>query len=257
MSEFSKLDRRPMIKVIIIDDETKAQEILELMLERYLPGKFQVVAKCSSVDEGVQQILRKKPDLLFLDIQMPNKNGFAIFDEIKFINFDIVFTTAYEEHAVRAINTDNRVFGYLLKPIHPEDLKKLIIRFEEKRHQESLVRKLDNITENMGNLGILAFNTQEGTEFIQHDEIAYCEAEGNYTTIFKINGTKLLISKNLGIIEEKLPIEQFIRIHHGILVNVKQIMRIDKKEDYVILRNGDKLSGSTRRMKDLKKYFAY
>src|SRR5690606_26759329 len=106
-----------MIKVIIIDDETKAQETLELLLDRYFPGSFEVLAKCSSVDEGVGQIRQKKPDIVFLDIQMPNKNGFAIFDEIKPISFDIVFTTAYEEHAVRAINTDSRVFGYLLKPI--------------------------------------------------------------------------------------------------------------------------------------------
>lgn len=246
-----------MIKVIIIDDEKKAQETLELLLDRYLPGKFEVLAKCSSIDEGVAQILLKKPDLLFLDIQMPNKNGFAIFTEIKRITFDIVFTTAFEEHAVKAINMDNRVFGYLLKPIDGIQLQELLIRFEEKRDQESLARKLDKIAENMGNLGILAFNTQEGTEFIQHDEILYCEADGNYTTIYKTNKTKLLVSKSLGTIEEKLPPEQFIRIHHSFLVNVKQLLRIDKKDDYVVLKSGDKISGSTRRMKDLKKYFAY
>ena len=246
-----------MIKVIIIDDETKAQETLELMLDRYLPGKFEVLAKCGSVDEGLREILVKKPHLIFLDIQMPHKNGFALLDELKQPNLKVVFTTAYQEHAVRAINTDNRVFGYLLKPINPDELIQMVVRYEEKKQQESLGDKLDIIAKNMADLGILAFNTLEGTDFVQYDEINYCQAEGNYTWIHKVNKDKFLISKNLGVIEEKLPREQFIRIHYGTTVNVKQILRIDKKDDYVILKNGLQVSGSTRRMKELKTYLAY
>jgi len=246
-----------MIRVIIIDDESKAQETLELMLDRYLPGKFEVLAKCGSVDEGLREILVKKPHLIFLDIQMPHKNGFALLDELKQAHFKVVFTTAYQEHAVRAINTDNRVLGYLLKPINPDELIQMVVRYEEMRQQESLGDKLDIIAKNMAHLGILAFNTLEGTDFVQYDEINYCEAERNYTWIYKVNKEKLLISKNLKAIEDKLPREQFVRIHHGILVNVKQILRIDKKEDFVVLKNGQKVSGSTRRMKELKTYLAY
>lgn len=90
-----------MIKTIIIDDETKAQDTLELMLDRYLPGKFHVLAKCGSVDEAVREILLKKPQLIFLDIQMPHKNGFALLDELKQANFRVVFTTAYQEQLLR------------------------------------------------------------------------------------------------------------------------------------------------------------
>src|SRR5690606_40800463 len=119
------------------------------------------------VDEGISKILHKKPDILFLDIQMPHKNGFALFDELKQINFDIVFTTAYKEHAVKAINMSNRVFGYLLKPIDSNELRNLLIRYEEKREQESLSRKMDKLAD----LGILAYSTLEEIDFIQHDEI--------------------------------------------------------------------------------------
>lgn len=246
-----------MIKVVIVDDETKAQETLELMLERYLPGKFQVLAKCGSVDEGLREILIQKPHLIFLDIQMPHKNGFALLDELKQADFKVVFTTAYQEHAVRAINTDSRVFGYLLKPVNPDELVQMVVRYEEKRQQESLGDKLDTIAKNMASLGILAFNTSEGTDFVQYDEINYCEASGNYTFIHKVDKNKILVSKNLGAIEEKLPREQFIRIHHGVTVNVKQILKIDKKDDFVFLKNGLQVSGSTRRMKELKTYLAY
>lgn len=246
-----------MIKTIIIDDETKAQDTLELMLDRYLPGKFHVLAKCGSVDEAVREILLKKPQLIFLDIQMPHKNGFALLDELKQANFRVVFTTAYQEHAIRAINTDNRVFGYLLKPVNPDELIQMVVRYEEKKQQESLGDKLDSIVKHMADLGILAFNTLDGTDFVQYDEINYCQAEGNYTWIHKVNEEKFLVSKNLGTIEEKLPREQFIRIHHGTTVNVKQIQKIDKKDDYVILKNGSKVTGSTRRMKELKNYLAY
>jgi len=242
-----------MIKVIIIDDETKAQDTLELLLDRCLPDKFEVLAKCGSVDEGISKILHKKPDILFLDIQMPHKNGFALFDELKQINFDIVFTTAYKEHAVKAINMSNRVFGYLLKPIDSNELRNLLIRYEEKREQESLSRKMDKLAD----LGILAYSTLEEIDFIQHDEIIFCEAGGNYTTIHKTDGTQLMVSKNLKVIEERLPVEQFIRIHNGLLVNIKQVSKIDKKDDYMVLRNGKRLSVSTRKMKDIKKYFAY
>ena len=133
----------------------------------------------------------------------------------------------------------------------------MVLRYEEKKQQESLGDKLDTIAKNMAHLGILAFNTLEGTDFVQYDEINYCQAEGNYTWIHKVNKDKFLISKNLGVIEEKLPREQFIRIHYGTTVNVKQILRIDKKDDYVILKNGLQVSGSTRRMKELKTYLAY
>lgn len=247
-----------MIKVIIIDDEFKAQETLEMLLHRYFKGKFQVLAKCSSVDEGVIQIQKNKPDILFLDIQMPTKNGFALFDEIKPIDFDVVITSAYEEHALKALNIDKRVFRYLLKPINQEDLETMVRRYEEKVEEESwLTDKLEKLAGNMSNLGIHAYGTQEGLDFIHQDDISYCVADGNYTTIFRIDGTKLIVSKNLGTIEETLPPEQFIRIHHGTVVNVKQILRIDKKDDYLILKGGEKISGSSRKMKDFKKYFAY
>ncbi|ERM80718.1 hypothetical protein P872_21300 [Rhodonellum psychrophilum GCM71 = DSM 17998] len=246
-----------MIKVIIIDDEKKAQETLELFLDRYFPRQFKVLAKCSSIDEGVKSIQMERPDILFLDVQMPKKNGFAIFEEVKKIDFDIIFTTAHKEYALQAWNSAGKVFGYLLKPIDISELQNLMNRFFEKQDQGSLIVKLDRMSENMENLGIQAYNTLSGIEFVHFDEILYCEASMSYTTIHKADGSQILVSKNLKVIQEKLPIGQFIRMHHKLLVNVKQILRIDKKEDFVLLKGGIQLSGSSRKMKDLKKYFAY
>lgn len=234
-----------MIKVVIIDDERHAQESLELLLQRYFPGKFDILAKCSSVDEGIKEITKGGPDLVFLDVQMPNKNGFSLFEQMKNIDFEVVFTTAHESYALQAIKCS--AFGYLLKPIDPEELKAVVTRLEDKINTGCVTRKLDLLMNNMDSHGMQVFSTDEGLEFVHNDDILYCKAENNYTHIYCRDQPKLLVSKILKNVHEKLPAKQFHRIHDSIVVNIKYIARYDKKDCYLILKNGEKLSVSIRK----------
>jgi len=234
-----------MIKVIIIDDERHAQESLELLLLRYFPGRFEILAKCSSVDEGVVQINQTKPDLVFLDVQMPLKNGFALFEQLKVVDFEVIFTTAHESYALQAIKFS--AFGYLLKPIDPEELQATIARYEDKIAAGCITKKLDLLMNNMDSHGMQVFSTDEGMEFVHNDDILYCKAENNYTHIYCRDKARLLVSKILKSIHEKLPQKQFHRIHDSIVVNIKYIARYDKKDCYLILKNGEKLSVSVRK----------
>ena len=119
-----------MIKAIIIDDEINAQSLLEKTLDRYFPNKFNIVEKCISVDEGVQAIKKYEPDLVFLDIQMPEKNGFELFKHFEVINFEVIFTTAHDKFGIKAIKRS--ALDYLLKPINHLELAEAVKKFEKK-----------------------------------------------------------------------------------------------------------------------------
>ena len=129
-----------MIKVVIIDDELSAQNVLEKTLLRYFPNKFNIVAKCHSVDSGVIAINNHVPELVFLDIQMPEKSGFELFKQFDLINFEVIFTTAHNRFAVQAIRQS--ALDYILKPINHIDLGDAIKRFEERKRKLSTKDKL-------------------------------------------------------------------------------------------------------------------
>jgi two-component system LytT family response regulator len=131
-----------MIKTVIIDDENSASEFLEKMLQRYFPNKFYVCSLCESIDDAVVAIETYQPDLVFLDIQMPNKNGFELFKEVKEINFEVIFTTAHSEYAIEAIKRS--ALDYLLKPINYIDLLGAVTRFENKSKKESQQKHIKN-----------------------------------------------------------------------------------------------------------------
>uniref|UniRef100_UPI003593FBB7 LytR/AlgR family response regulator transcription factor n=1 Tax=Aquiflexum sp. TaxID=1872584 RepID=UPI003593FBB7 len=184
-----------MFKVIIIDDEVHAQEVVEMLLNKYFPEKFSIEAKCSSVDEGIKRIHKAKPDLVFLDVQMPEKGGFSLFEHFgNQIDFEVIFTTAHEKYALRAIKY--QALDYLLKPIDPIEFEETISKFESKFEEKSVGKKVDELKEKMESLNILSFPTQEGIYFIDHDEILYCQSEQSYTKIFKAEGSNLLVSES-------------------------------------------------------------
>src|SRR5690606_23849355 len=179
-----------MIKAVIIDDEINAQILLEKTLERSFPNKFNIVAKCNSVDMGVMAIKEHEPDLVFLDIQMPEKNGFDLFKYFDVINFEVIFTTAYNQFAIKAIKRS--ALDYLLKPINIVDLSEAVKKFENKTKgsfaQKKLTLLLENLNVNDQNVSKIAFSTVEGFELIHANQILYCKAESNYCCVKKIDG---------------------------------------------------------------------
>lgn len=242
-----------MIKTIIIDDEYNAREFLEKLLNRYFDNKFIVLDKCESIDQAVVSIEKYNPDLIFLDIQMPNKNGFELFKEIKNINFEVIFTTAHSEFAIDAIKCS--ALDYLLKPINFIDLAATIKSFDAKQHKVSNLTKLRVLLENLetGNseFNKVAIPTEHGFEFIKPNSIMYCEADSNYCKLHLLNGKSLIVSKTLKHIEELLPKTIFFRIHKTYLVNLNYAARFNKTNElFVELNNGEKLPVSVRKKEE-------
>lgn len=238
-----------MITTVIIDDEKNAREVLEYLLLRHFPDKFLIVEKCASVGEAVIAINKHNPKLVFLDIQMPSKNGFELFKELDKISFEVVFTTAHSEFAIEAIKQS--ALDYLLKPINYIDLAKLVKRYEEKNHKASLNEKLlfliDNLNSGTSDFNKVALATESGYQLVKTNSILYCQAESNYSTVVCLDGTKIVLAKTLKALEELLPQSIFQRIHRTYLVNLNHINKFSKVNDlYVELVNGEMIPVSTR-----------
>lgn len=242
-----------MIKTIIVDDENNASEFLEKMLQRYFPNKFYVCGLFESVDDAITGIETYQPDLVFLDIQMPNKNGFELFKEIKEINFQVIFTTAHSEFAIDAIKMS--ALDYLLKPINYIDLLGAINRFEIKTKVENQKKQLNVLIENIDSGETahkkIAIATETGFEFVKFNTIIYLEAQSNYTKFYLSNNLTIITSKTLKHFEELLPSDLFFRTHKSYLVNMNFIKRFSKVDELLIeLITGQKLPVSVRKKEE-------
>jgi two-component system LytT family response regulator len=235
---------------VIIDDEHKSRETLKKIIERYFNNQISVVYLAESVKEGVYAINKYNPRLVFLDIEMPEENGFKLFDYFDYFDFDVVFTTAYKQYAIDAIKCS--ALDYLLKPINYIDLKEVIKRLEDKEKkltpQTQIEAFLSNISSGTNEFNKIALPTFEGYELEKVNNIIYCQAEENYTKIYTNRNEVIMVAKTLKSIEELLPDTMFFRIHKSYLVNLNYIKSYNKSQGYkVILENGIKLDVATRR----------
>ena len=228
-----------MIKAIIIDDEQNCVEMLEWLLKTYCPI-VQVVAMCNSGEDGIQAINRHKPDVVFLDIEMPKMNGFAMLEKFDQITFDLVFTTAYNKFAIKAFKYS--ALNYLLKPVDPEDLQNTVKKLEEKKSNIGK-EQLNLLLENMKNLSSpvqrIALSTGDGLIFVNTADIMYCQAESNYTNVKLTTGNKILVAKTLKDIDETLSGKDFFRVHNSYLININQIKKFVRGDGGYILMNDD------------------
>ncbi len=238
-----------MIKAVIIDDEINAQNLLEKILARYFPNKFNIVEKCISVDSGVVAIEKYEPELVFLDIQMPEKSGFKLFKYFNLIKFEVIFTTAYNQFAIKAIKRS--ALDYLVKPIDHLELSAAVKKFEKKNEghfaQKKLSLLLENLNVNDQNVSKIAFPTIEGFELIHTNQILYCKAESNYCSIKKIEGITKTATKTLKYVEEILPTASFKRIHKSYVINLNYVVRYNRANKEIELTNGEKLPVSFRK----------
>lgn len=238
-----------MIKAVIIDDEINAQVLLEKTLDRCFPNKFNIVEKCNSVDSGVLAIKKHEPELVFLDIQMPEKNGFELFQYFDAIKFEVIFITAYNQFAIKAIKRS--ALDYLLKPINSVDLSEAVKKFENKTKgslaQKKLTLLLENLNVNDQQVSKIAFPTVEGFDLIHSNQILYCKAESNYCCIKIIDGHTKIVTKTLKYVEEILPTKPFARIHKSYVINLNYVVRYNKANKEVELTNGEKLPVSFRK----------
>jgi len=231
-----------MIRSIIIDDEKNCVDSLAFDLQKNFP-QIELIDTCTSPKQGLMSIRKQKPDLVFLDVQMPWMNGFEMLEMLDEIDFAIIFTTAYDQFAAKAFRLS--AIDYLLKPVDVNDLKEAVKKATDKIDQKSGKANIDNLLHNINNPEAkqrVAFAGREGYEFIEITSIVYAQAEGAYTHVFLTNKRKLIISKTLSDIEEMLPANQFQRIHHSTLVNLNHVTHFYKTDGgYIVLDSGEKL----------------
>lgn len=241
-----------MIKTIIIDDEQNCIDSLAFDLQKHC-REIELLDTCINPKEGLLAIKKQKPDLVFLDVQMPWMNGFEMLELLDQINFAIIFTTAFDQFAAKAFRIS--AIDYLLKPVDVHDLKEAVKKASEKIQKQSGVENIANLLQNIKKpeeSQRIAFPGREGYEFIEAGKIIYAQAEGSYTHVFLNDKRKLIISKTLSDIEEMLPPDLFHRIHHSTLVNLSHVTHLFKTDGgYLVLENGEKLAVSKSRKDSL------
>jgi two-component system LytT family response regulator len=238
-----------MIKALVVDDEKKARDILTGMLNAHCP-QVNVIGQADSVSLAEELIRSTKPDLVFLDIEMPFGNGFDLLDRTRDLNFDVVFTTAFDHYAVKAIKFS--AFDYLLKPIDVDELKIAVDRLiQNKKDQNSFNVKIENLLSEIkinGKPKRIAIPSLEGISIVNIDEIIRCEADTNYTRIYLINGEAILVSKTLKEYEDLLTEYHFVRVHHHNLINLNHVQKYIKGEGgYAIMSDGSSVEVSRRK----------
>ena len=220
-----------MLRILIVDDETAAGNILKLLIEKFIAGEKEIFY-CSNPQEALEVIKDFKPTLIMLDIEMPAMTGFDFLNMATGCNFDVIFTTAFDQYAIKAIRFS--ALDYLLKPIDSIELQSAVNRHIIKQqtlqnNQHLLVNNLlNNLQQKAPENFKLALSTVEGVSFFDPATILYCEGENNYTRFIFTDHKPILISKTLGEYEEILEGHEFIRIHKSYLVNKKHIKKIDK-----------------------------
>jgi two-component system LytT family response regulator len=235
------------IKAIIIDDETNGRENLRGVLEKYCPD-VSVVAETGSALTGIEAINRHHPDLVFLDIEMPDGNGFKVLEFFDKPTFGVIFVTAYDQFAIQAIRFS--AIDYLLKPINIIELKNAVDRFRNRKKEQSELLmqqfKQNRLVELPSKK--IALPTAERIEFREVNSIVRCEGEGNYTHFIFIDGSKLLISRSLVEFEEILEGFDFLRTHKTHLVNLAHIKAFNKTDGCSLtMSNGNNVPVSRRR----------
>ena len=247
-----------MINCILIDDENNALEMMEWLMKTYCP-QVRVLAMCQSAEEGITAINKLRPDVVFLDIEMPKMNGFDMLEHFDKLFFDVVFCTAYDQFAIKAFRYS--AVNYLLKPVDPEDLQETVRRLEEKRSaltESQMEMLLENIRQTTKpTVQRIALTTSDGMIFVPTEDILYCEAESNYTSVVLKGGKKILVSKVLKEIDETLAGPDFYRIHNSFLINLNHIKKYVRGDGgYVIMENDVTVGISRSRRQEFMEMFS-
>lgn len=243
-----------MIKTIIIEDEQQSAEVLELMLQKF-SDIIEVVAVCNTPAKGIECIQKKSPDLVFLDIEMPRMNGFEMLKKLGPIDFEIIFTTAYNKYAINAIKMS--ALDYLLKPIDKEELAKAIKKCQQSLEQKNMGYKMDVLLKNLSQHNALektlTLASLDGVRFIKMKDIIRLEANGRYTKFYLTNKEVIVSSRTLGDFEETLSANEFFRIHETHIINLLYIDRFHKGNNYVLLSDKTELPLARRRKEEFLK----
>ncbi len=246
------------IKAIIVDDEQHCIDALQAMLQKKCP-EVTVLAGVNSVQDARRTIDELQPDLVFLDVEMPHQNGFELLKQYDRIFFDVIFTTAYEQYALKAIKFN--ALDYLLKPFSVQDLQEALRKFQERRAAKAgdpAIAPLEVFLQNMKTMQQtnkkIALPTINGLVFMPVQNIVRCESTGNYTKLFFTDRKQLLVSKPLKEFEELLTDVDFFRVHNSHLINLQQMESyIQGEGGFALMSDGTQVEVSRRRKADFLK----
>jgi len=242
-----------MLKAVIIDDEPHCINRLSEMLADYCSDKVQLLDSFSSVKEGITGILKLHPDVVFLDVQMNDKTGFDLLNELSEINFEVIFTTAYEKYAVQAFKFS--AIDYLLKPVDADDVVAAVNKVTKKISGNDISQKIDTLFHNLQNNQAskrISIATVDGISFVEINDIIRCQGQINYTVIFLKDKQKITVAKTLKEFEELLSDHNFYRVHNSHLVNLACIKKYHKgKGGTISMIDHSEIEVSSRRKEGL------
>lgn len=244
-----------MIKAVIIDDEALNRDALQELLKENFPD-ISIVGHAATVNEGVSLIEKTNPQIVFLDIQMPDGTGFDLLKKINEHYFEVIFTTAHDEYALDAFQAS--AIGYLLKPIEEKELQKTVIKaIELSQSKQSITpERINALTGNYGKIKKIVIPDAEGFQIMATSEMVYLQGDRNYTKIVTKDGKPLLSSFNLGWFEHLLSKEGFLRISKSHIINLLYAVRYTKGEGgSVVMVNGELLPIAVNKRDELKKHF--
>ncbi len=235
------------MKAIIIDDEPKGRNILLQLINQNFP-QLKVVATAAGAAEGIERIEAWKPDVVFLDVEMPGKNAFDMLKELGTIDFKIIFVSAHNHYALNAIKLS--AIDFLLKPVDLDDLKKAVERLSVQpansiQQVPNLLNQLQHPKSNFGKIAIASVNA---IEFVNISDIVYCKADNVYTEVY-LHNSSIIATKNLREFEDLLSAHFFFRIHHSYLINMNHVKKYMKGEGGTVIMCNDKEIEVSRRRK--------
>ncbi|WP_017498495.1 LytTR family DNA-binding domain-containing protein [Flavobacterium sp. WG21] len=258
------------INAILVDDDFQNLQLLKYFLDKFCP-LINIVGEADNVEDSITLINKLSPQVIYLDIQLHEKNAFEILDCIDFSEIEIIFVTAYNDYALKAFKYN--AIDYIIKPIIIEDIvlatNKVIMKLNEKDQFNQFIKQekkslseqaispsVPSSQKSAPSIGTeyLTINSLDKMIIIKKDDISFCKSDGRYTTFFLVNNTEHVSSKNLGEYGTMLDQNQFFRIHHSYIVNINHIDKINKKQGYYCeMTNGAKLPVARRRIDSLKK----
>ena len=247
------MSRQGHLTAVIVDDDAFSCFHLSDIIQ-HKTGNVELLATYNSAEDALEPIQRLQPDIVFLDVEMPGgMNGFDMLKKLPSINFDIIFTTAHDYYAIRAIRFS--AVDYLLKPIEATALQEAVSRVVEKRsNTDPSLWQMEVVSQHKARLDNLAIPTMEGLLFIGLQEIVYCEGDDKYTRIYLADKKTIVSSRTLGVFEELLSAYSFFRIHKSYLINLNHLKKYLRGEGgQVIMANGSTLDVARRKKDDLLK----
>lgn len=237
------------LTAIIVDDEKHSRETLKNLLENFCK-EVEVIGQAENIQEALEFIPHLSPDIVFLDIELQSGTGFDILNQLPEINFEVIFTTAFDQYAIKAVKFSS--LDYLLKPIDLEELQQAVEKAKIAKNKSEYSKQLKTLLQNIKqpSLSKICLSTSEGFEFVNTSDILYCEAGGSYTTFVLNNHKKLLVSKHLKEYEGLLIENHFMRVHNSYLINLKEVKKYVKADGGYIVMNNDEIVSISRGKKE-------